>query len=149
MSKVPLLSTGSHATNLNTPRDIFVYCLMLLYKIDEKLCLKLRAKGPVATAEQTEHATTAQLTKGTRLLLKELNKHVPPFTYFGHHQTDDSHLGVWIDLGQLHQAEETGKLAQVSSNDWRGIKSTYVLRINDAGLTLYLRKGRKEVWSIR
>jgi hypothetical protein len=84
--------------------------------------------------------------KTINTIFKDLNKHVPPFTYFGRHPTQQDHLGVWIDLDALHKAESKGTLTQTYNSSWKGIKSSYILDMSKEGLVLYRRKNKQEVW---
>lgn len=79
-------------------------------------------------------------------LVKALNRFCPPFTYVGHHLTDENVWGVWIDLGKLHEAEEQGKLVQVSNHEVDQPKAIYALEFNNKGVSLWRRKGNVRLW---
>lgn len=82
-----------------------------------------------------------------QVLVHELNRFAPPFAYVGHAPHDENNWGVWIDLGKLHEAEETGKLIQDTIRPTKG-RSTYVLIHDETGLRLFKRRGWVEVWKV-
>ena len=80
------------------------------------------------------------------LLLKRLGRYAPPFAYVGPHPTNESQLGVWIDLGKLHAAEEKGVLIQ-AMDDTVKTKARYVLVLGHH-VVLYHRKNWERVWEV-
>lgn len=145
------LSLGSVATNLSSPRQTFVVCLALLSDINPNLAAKHRAKAickMVDSGADLSLVERYQLSRAVSALLHDLNRHAPPLTYVGYQANDPSHLGVWIDLDALHQAEVAGTLVQVVGGSWAGSRSTFVLDMSDKGLTLYRRRGKVAIWSM-
>lgn len=148
MNTLPL---GLVARDPGTPSFTLLLCLKVLTEVDAKAGA-LHAAKPVVKAvmagAKLSKTQAYQLDRAIKAIFHDLNRHVAPFTYWGYHPTDGS-LGVWIDLGRLHAAEEDGHLVQVSDDRWRGIKAPYVLNVRgDGSLTLYHRRGRQEVWTI-
>lgn len=133
-------------------RCVYEESLKLLAELSPKIAAKhARKKIARVVAGNKEIQLTDnqrdQLYNAIIDLWKDLNKHVPPFTYFGY-KANLGGLGVWIDLSRLHKAEEAGILVQTGT-DWKDVKSTYVLSIDDSGkLDLYRRRGRKQLWAM-
>lgn len=141
------LPLGSIASDL-TPVQMLVLCVVLLSDVAPTVAARYKAKTLISAVETgitLTPAQTALVPRTTRAILRDLNRHVQPFCYCGHHPTSNQ-LGVWIDLDALHRAESAGQLTQVSGPDWRGVRSTYVLDIGGEGLTLYRRRGRVQLW---
>lgn len=110
-------------------------------------CIDLLETVAPKSAEPLKTRRFKSFDSALKAVTTQLNRHVPPFTYFGY-QPNSMTLGVWVDLGRLHQAEESGQLVQAGS-DWRGLKAPYILTANEDGkLVLYRRRGRREVWII-
>jgi len=126
------LTLGSYARDVMAVEDIVNICRALL---------KTHAPAKAARFETAKPSLTV-----AHRLFVALNTLVPPFSYWGHHPSDVSHLGVWIDLGKLHDAEESGKLVQAGYRDAKGVKAVYVLVPESDGLVLYHRKSGREVW---
>lgn len=146
-----ILPLGPVTTTTLSTREMLVLSLSLLADLSPKIAARLKSKKVVARVEGGEELSQKHIHaiyKLTKRIIAEINKHVPPFCYFGYHPSDHEQLGVWIDLDALHKGEVSGKLAQVSSASWKGVKSTYVLDTANAGLVLYRRKGKKEVWRV-
>lgn len=148
MKTLPL---GLFANDLSSPRQMLIVCLALLLDINPTLANRQKAKKIVSKAESGQDLSPKDITvlKATiNTIFNDLNHSVPPFTYFGHHPTDHSQLGVWIDLYALHKAENNGQITQLAGASWKGIKSNYILDMANAGIVLYRRRGKKEVWRI-
>lgn len=139
MKTLPLGSFGHHIQSLD---DIISTLIGILGDYDSETATLKRNK--FSRIKTNHRAEKAELIAG---LLRELNRYAPPFTYVGHYPTDDTNWGVWIDLGKLHEAEETNKLVQESHVPVRG-RSTYVLLQDMGGLRLYRRKGWVEMWRV-
>ena len=146
MKTLPL---GAIATNL-TPRQLFGVCLALLSDIAPKVAEKQKIKPITKAIESLEPLSLIkqyQLDRAISSIIADLNKHVPIFSYLGYRANEKTQLGVWIDLDELHRAENAGQLTQVSGNNWRNIKSNYILDMSGATVTLYRRRGKKTIWS--
>ncbi len=143
------LPLGSIATDLSSPQQLFGVCLAQLTSLNQILAARHRAKSICQAAESGGDLSLVQryqLSRANSALLADLNRFAPAFAYVGWHQTDKSHLGVWVDLEALHAAERDGSLTQVTGGTWFGT-SPYVLDMS-SGLTLYRRRGKVPVWSI-
>lgn len=132
MSPKPL-KLGTYGVSISRVEDVCAICLSELTKLPvsaqtlNQLALKPASKGLV------------------RYLFKALNRWVPPYSYWGWHPSDKTLLGVWVDLGKLHAAEEWGKLVQATT--LKAAKSgVYVLVPEGDGLTLYHRRTGREMW---
>lgn len=146
MKTLPL---GTVSINLVAPQHILTLCLALLRDVSPKSADSHKSKKIVEKVEKNQDLTANDisiLNKTINTIFKDLNKHVPPFTYFGRHPTQQDHLGVWIDLDALHKAESKGTLTQTSNTSWKGIKSSYILDMSKEGLVLYRKKNKQEVW---
>lgn len=148
MKSLPL---GSIASNLESPRAVYIICLSLLSDLAPAIAEKHKTKAILQAAQGSTDLSLIQryqLGRAVDALIRDLNRHVPPLTYFGYQITDKTNLGVWVDLGALHAAEQAGVLTQVIGLPWRDIKSLYVLDVGGAGLTLYRRRDKKVIWSV-
>lgn len=148
MSSLPL---GSIATNLTSDRKVLIVALSVLASLNPDLAAKHRDKRVVIKAEGEEDLSVMeryQLGRVVKSLISDLNHHVPPFSYCGYQPNDPAHLGVWVDLGALHEAEVKGRLTQVVGASWRGVKTPYILALTDGALTLYRRRDRAVIWSV-
>lgn len=81
-----------------------------------------------------------------RGVVKQLQRFAPPLSYVGRHLTELSTWGVWADLGQLHRAEEQGRLIQSGSHPIK-TRATYVLEHGGRGeVRLFKRRGWIQLW---
>jgi hypothetical protein len=144
------LSIGRLASDLASLRDIIVFCLSVLDDLSPGVAKKQRSK-PICQVVEAGDIPINQILSAERLLRSlctDINKHVPPYTVFGHHPTQYTDWGVWVDLGALHAGEDAGSVCQISGS-WKGVKSRYVLELGKEGLTLYRRRGKREVWTMK
>lgn len=143
------LSLGSYAANLESPSQVFTVCLAILTDVSPGAAAKHASKsiaGAVSAGECLSLVQRYQLNRAIASIMRDLNRFVAPYTYFGYRINDLTQLGVWIDLDALHEGERAGDLTQVLGNDWSGSRSAFVLDMSKAGLTLYRRRGKKIVW---
>ncbi len=144
------LSLGSVATDITSPRQVFVICLALLTDVSPTIAARHSAKPIAARIQDPSDLSmldTYRLNRAVSAIISDLNTYTPALAYFGYHPVDKSQIGVYVDTGALHTAEQNGMVTQVFSDDWRGIHSTFVLRFHDKGLTLYRRRGKSIVWT--
>lgn len=142
------LSFGSYATNIVGACQTFIICLAILNDVCPKAAA--RYTNVIALAQSTDHTASerVRINRAIEHIITDLNRHTPQYTYFGHHPTDISHLGVWVDLDAMNKAERAGQLTQVLGSSWRGIKSTFILDMSKEGLTLYRRRSKQAVWTM-
>ena len=146
MKTLPL---GSVTTNPMS-RQMLTICLALLADVAPKTASGYQSKELLSrylSGEDTNARGMVSVRAAINGIMRDLNRHVPPFCYFGHHPTDPNHIGVWIDLDALHKAENSGKVSQFTGS-WRGVKSAYVLDMTGNGLVLYRRRGKQDLWRI-
>lgn len=136
-----MLPLGSFAHSLASPSEVAATLMGVLADVDADsgAAFLLRYRDIQPTHK-------ANLNLLVVALVRQLNRHCPPFTYCGHRIDDESVWGVWIDLGRLHAAEESGDLVQVGSHSKRPKRGTYLLDLEGKAATLYRRKGMKKVW---
>lgn len=142
------LPLGSIAVDLTSRPVLLIVCLGLLTDLSPSVAARHRARPIVSKVEAGTPLTqrdSQRLTQAIAAVFKDLNHHVPPLCYFGRHPSDASHLGVWVDLGALHRAEESGDLVQAPIES-RGQTGRYILDASGAGLTLYRRRGKVQLW---
>lgn len=144
------LNVGSFA-NVTTVKQSIVICLAILEEFAPKLYIEYGNKEVIKKIYLNSDLSPKEMASLEYLLnniIKQINRYVPPFTFFGYHPIDHSNLGVWLDLLALHEAEFTGKLAQVFNNSWRGLKCTYILDMGKEGIVLYHRRSKKIIWTM-
>lgn len=134
------------------PRATLHACIEFLALVDAKASARHSAKPAAQHPDPLTKAQAHQIHRAIDALYSDLQRHVPPLTYWGYHPSNGA-LGVWIDTGALHQAEESGRLIQVAdvkgAKPRRGLKAPYLLVLqSDGRATLVHRKDGREVWSI-
>ncbi len=146
------LPLGPIITNLESISHAYLSCLGLLFSVSEKNALKYQSKTVVKKIQEgikldaTDHY---QLRRALDSIITELNKFCAPFTYFGYQINDKTQLGVWIDLDALRHAEREGHIIQAHNGSWKGLHSNYILDMSDNCITLYKRRTKEVIWSLK
>lgn len=138
-----ILPLGSIASNLNSPHETAGALIGALADFAPEIAADYQLR--YREIKPTQRVDSQRLVDGVR---KRLNRYAPPFCYVGHHPQDHSQWGTWIDLGQLHKAQERGKLVQVSHHPVKS-RATYALEVNETGVRLFRRKGWEQLWEVR
>lgn len=136
-----MLHLGSFSHSLASPYEVVSTLIGILTDVDPKA-----GAAFLLVYRDTKPTQQISLNKLVERVVRELSKHCPPFTYCGHRVDDPSIWGVWVDLGQLHAAEEKGDLIQVGSHSKLPKRGTYLLDLEGKGATLYRRRGMVRVW---
>lgn len=140
------LTLGSHLIRGDQTLRRFVYDLgVILAQFDRP-----RANHFLQRLESLSDAaerSMSNLIHGMHGIIYELNRHVPPFTYFGPNLTDPNNYGVWIDLERLSEAERAGRLVQTGSYPVKG-HSTWILELGEE-IKLHKRKPHQHVWTFK
>ncbi len=136
MSTLPL---GPFARDLTNARDIALALISVLANYNEVASARCAIK-----AARLAPSHRAQWERLIQTVIKRLSMISPPFTYVGHHPTDPSLWGVWIDFGLVHHAEQNGILTQGDTNA-KG-RSTYILDLSGRGVRLLKRRGLQLLW---
>jgi hypothetical protein len=84
-------------------------------------------------------------------LVDELNRHVPPYTYFGSNPGDGSDYGVWVDEETIRddlRYEDNEKLLAMTKGQPMPVGSRYIIVLDHAGNMEELIDGRtrKQIW---
>ncbi len=81
------------------------------------------------------------------------DEYAPPYCYFGSHPGDGSDFGIWPSVESLMEdaRAKNGVVSVPAGDPWPQLGSdiVYVAEVNEHGnLTLFERRGRKELWSV-
>ncbi len=127
-------------SRFDEPQEVTSALIGVLNDLAPEQAARFRAIASAFSAPDQGYAHQAMVPT----LIRTLNRFAPPFARVGYHPAHPDEIGVWIDLGKLHEAEEKGKLVQASHPKVK-TRATYILEVGDR-LRLWKRKGLTPLW---
>jgi hypothetical protein len=141
------MSIGTVSSGTMVTDDLIPDFIYELRKFNKKLAAQRQ--------EEYDQLCEAEDEEGKDILLNEelfedLQRYCPPWTYFGPHPGNGSDYGCWPpSRWELDDAIHDKEIVIVDAGmPWPKGGERYVLAVNDHGnMTMYRRKGRRELWS--